>query len=155
MTEPTYHLATVRGVPDVLVWGPMDRSYWTSIDMLIERHEREEVTDLRTVVLLDPAKLPFVNPAASPLRKWAALAGEMDKGAWAAMFDHLADLIEAAEPSPVEPTRTLAVIRDGEGMEWYRTPGGNWTSVDGERGLWPWVELPRPVTVLSDGWVAK
>jgi hypothetical protein len=60
------------------------------------------------------------------------------------------------EPEPEEPAVWLAVVRDGNGDEWYRwadhedvNPWGHRQRIRNDRA---WPDLPRPITVLSEGW---
>jgi hypothetical protein len=104
------------------------------------------VTPLRPLLVIDPENREQVErlteafgAASSPSTGW------VDQ-----MQVALRSLLE---PEPKEPTLTGALVIDAEGADWHRTRTGRWISDDGLRSRsCGWPGLPRPITVLSEGW---
>ena len=65
-----------------------------------------------------------------------------------------AALAAATEPArPDEPQRVLAVVRDGKGVERYRTATDWWSALDRDQHVsLRWVDLPEPIEILHEGW---
>ena len=112
--EPgTVAVATVRGVPNVRIFGYHEGGgvfRWDSGERIADSivHHDRHVTDVRPLVVLDPEGEGFhVAEMAADLRKRGHV--------W------LADQIEAQTkpPKPAEPGKYGAVIA-GDGREWIR-----------------------------------
>lgn len=111
------------------------------------------VTALRPLVVIDPEDREQV-------RALADLAFPEVQGNTNRLQEALRSLV--AEPEPEEPTGLGAVVRDGNGSDWVRiyqhVDCNDWRRTDDEPGSGEaqarsgWLDLPRPLTVLSPGW---
>jgi hypothetical protein len=156
---PEVVMATVRGVPDVVLVRTGDkRELWASLQVGVgvdsmKWHSAEHITDRRPLVLIDPEDAEQVKVLTAALDKTVITLAA--SSGWPQVQAALRSL---AQPTPPEPQGLGAVVRDAEGNRWVRInkedadSGRSWVSQQTGRGWSFWSQLDQPVTVLAEGW---
>ena len=141
--------ATVRGVPDVLVMHHGDTWGWTSSVYAGGSlgHPDEQVTDVRPLVVLDPAEFPAFSGVDSMLRRTSVGLND----AYTELLHQIADEWERQTKPPrmAEPgwgERVTALLGAGCPREvWIHRADGCWENGCGAAMRWDLLIDPEPV----------
>ncbi len=150
--------ATVRGVPDVVVFQHADGTWFEpGADYGLRFTPDERVTDRRPLVLIDPEDC---TRQALEIAQHAGDATGVRPGTDIAHIRRAVEdaLRSLAQPAPPEPTGLGAVVRGRWGSarptEWSRNRDGFWVALNHGATrpiVTDWASL-NDVTVLHEGW---
>jgi hypothetical protein len=116
-----------------------------------ELGEDEKYGTYRPLLVIDPEDREQIERLTMAI--FAEVGGDLPDG-------YTANEVQAAirsllEPEPEEPTGLGAVVRAGDDSAWVRIPQhnyNNWRRADAAGMGGYWRNIPRPITVLSEGW---
>lgn len=115
-----------------------------------------EDSDIRPLLVIDPEDREQVERLTEAYSKQRRLITDDGDGR---VNDMQAALRSLAQPEDPEPQGLGAVVRDGRGREWVRADNADTTTpwrLNTYDSDWrPWANLPRPLTVLSQGWTEE
>lgn len=137
-----------------------DRITWRTAAEVREGFDLDDAPeDWRPLIVIDPEDREQVALLLSHYHSWKWTA-EIAEASIDDMQAALRSIV--AESEPEEPTGLGAVVRDGKGSDWVRIyqhhDCNDWRRTDDVPGSGEsqararWANLPRPLTVLSDGY---